>query len=160
MDQTPSESHHPRGKLHLLKVLLRTFAVIDVGCFSASHWFFPARYFHSLGVTGVNFATGFVISQLHLIGALVVGLALMGWVAASDPIGYRPVIRFLFVTGVLCTLIWVYHIVMGNLPPRVWWNVVVVVVQLMVVGILYPWSSHGRGSHDSGVAKPRADRSD
>ncbi len=126
-------------KLRLLKIALRASAIFQLIFWSFSHWFFPKFFFTSLGVVNVNFDSGFAISQVNIIGALVFALAVATWLAANDPIRNRVVIQTLYVAGISCIGVFVYNIFVGNLPLKAIVNVFAIIFQLILVGVLYPW---------------------
>lgn len=125
--------------LFIVKIVLRSAAVIEAGYFTASHWFFHAYFFNALGIHGAELGSAFVISQLQLIGALVLGFALLSWIAASDPLKYRAVVQVILLIGCLCTSIFVYSVVTGRLPIQFSFNAVLVALQLLFVTAFYPW---------------------
>lgn len=80
-------------------------------------------------------------SQLHLIGMLMLGYALMNFIIASDPIRYRPLMGLIFGVGTGCIAIFVGHVIAGTLPIMFLINAVLLAVQLIVVGALFPWKA-------------------
>lgn len=139
MEQEIIKQEGKIDKLRLLKIVLRASAIFQLIFWSFSHWFFPKFFFSSLGVVNVNFDSGFAISQVNIIGALVFGLAVATWLVANDPIRNRVVIQMLYVAGISCIVVFVYNISVGNLPPKALVNVFAIIFQLVLVGILYPW---------------------
>lgn len=139
MEQILTRCECKVDKLKVLKIVLRTSAIFQLIFWSFSHWFFPKFFFTSLGVINVNFDSGFAISQVNIIGALVFALAVATWLAANDPIRNRVVIQALYVAGVSCIAVFVYNVSVGNLPFKALINIIAIIFQLILVGILYPW---------------------
>lgn len=122
-----------------LSLLLRLFAVIEVAYFTASHWFFPRRFFSSLGIAPNETDSPFVRSQLQLIGAMVLGYALLFWVIAREPRRHRPVMAVVLAVGVVCTVIFGGNVAAGAVPPRFLVNAGLLVIQMAVTAWLFPW---------------------
>ena len=81
----------------------------------------------------------YVQSQLQLIGMLVLGYALLNFIIASDPVRFRPVMALIFFVGIGCIAIFIGHVIAGTLPTMFLVNAALLAVQLIVVGILFPW---------------------
>ena len=127
-----------------VKVILRAAAFVEVGYFTASHWFFHQRFFNWLGIDGPDLNSPFVVSQLRLIGALVLGFAALGWIAASDPRRHRAVIQVLLLTGSACVMIFVSSVITGALPPQFLLNAMLLALPILLVTVLYPWKGDER----------------
>ena len=134
-----------RPNLLIVKVVLRTAALVEIGFFTVTHWFFREYFFNSLGIKSSEFSSTFVISQLQLIGALVLGFAILSWIAASDPIKYRTVIQVMLLTGSLCVSIFVYSVATGKLPEQFAFNATLIALQLLLVTVFYPWKKGSGG---------------
>lgn len=122
-----------------LIVLLRIFALIEFVYFSLSHWFFPAFFFTSLEIDASEVASHFVKSQLQLIGAMVMGYSLLNLVVASDLRKNRDVMGVILLVGLVCTGIFIGHVVAGTLPKIFLINAAMLSTQIMIAAWLFPW---------------------
>lgn len=124
--------------LRLLKATLWISAIVEFVYFSLSHWFFHREFFHALGIRGPDLESPFVISQLQLIGAMVMGYALMNLVIASDPLRYRPLLKLILAIGSVCIAIFVVSVWVGTLPTMFLVNAALVLAQVALVAMLLP----------------------
>ncbi|MGV8934614.1 MAG: BphX family protein [Gallionellaceae bacterium] len=125
--------------MRILKIILRISALIEIFYFTASHWFFHEYFFNSLGIYGNDLSSTFVISQFQLIGAQVLGIAMITWIAASDPIKYRSIIQVLLFTGSVAVVIFVYNILAARVPVQFIANAILIGSQIIIITALYPW---------------------
>lgn len=125
----------------LLRAVLWVSGLIQIIYFTSSHWVYPHAFFNFLGIYGADLDSTFVQSQLQLIGMMVLGFALMNFVIARDPVRYRPIMAIIFIVGWGCVAIFVGHVMAGTLPNRFLINAALLAVQLVIVGILFPWKS-------------------
>jgi hypothetical protein len=126
--------------LRILKFIMRTSALIEVAYFTASHWFFPVYFFNALGIYEDELNSLFVINQLKLIGAMVLGIAIITWVAASDPLKYRDIIQALLFMGSVVVAIFIYDVTL-KVPVQFIVNAVLIGSQVFIVSFLYPWKN-------------------
>lgn len=131
-------------KEKMLKVVLWLGAAVDLGYFTASHWFFHRWFFHTLGIRGPDLESPFVISQLQLIGALVMGYALLNVVIARDPVRYREIMKIVLLVGCVCTFIFIGNVVAGTLPPLFLTTAALLCLQIVPVAWLFPWDTKER----------------
>lgn len=153
MGSMPSKSSN-----RTIRILLWVCAIAEVAYFTASHWFYHRLFFNTLGIKGPILESTFVISQLQLIGALVLGYAALTLLAASDPPKHRSTIKVVLVVGAMATAIFVGNIALGRLPIEFGANAVVLVLQIVLVSWLYPWSQLPRSvdsTHAQTAAAPR-----
>jgi hypothetical protein len=132
-DQATQQQDH-----RLLKAVLRTSAVAELLYFTGSHWFFHHRFFNALGITGPDLDSPFVISQLQIIGLLVLGYSLLGFIIASDPVRYRAVLATILLVGVGCIAIFVGSVAAGTLPAPFLVNAVLLAIQIGLGVWLFP----------------------
>jgi hypothetical protein len=125
-------------RLRLLKATLWLSALAEFVYFSLSHWFFHREFFHALGIHGPDLESPFVVSQLQLIGAMVMGYALMNLIVASDPLRYRPLLTLILAIGSICVAIFVVSVCVGTLPAMFLVNAAMVFVQVALVAMLLP----------------------
>lgn len=125
-------------RLRLLQATLWISALAEFVYFSLSHWFFHREFFHALGIHGPDLESPFVISQLQLIGALVMGYALMNLVIAGDPVRYRPFLNLILTIGSICIAIFVVSVWVGTLPAMFLVNAALVLAQVALVAMLLP----------------------
>ncbi len=125
-------------RIRLLKATLWISALAEFVYFSLSHWFFHRPFFNTLGIHGPDLESPFVISQLQLIGVLVMGYAVMNLVIASDPPRYRPLLKVILAIGALCIAIFIVSVQTGTLPVMFLVNAALVLVQVALVAILLP----------------------
>ena len=126
--------------LSILKFILRVSAIIEVVYFTMSQWFFHEYFFNSLGVYGNELRSTFVISQIQLIGAETLGIAMLTWIAAGDPLKYRAIIQALLFTGCIVIAIFLYNVVTARVPAQFIVNAILIGSQVLIVAILYPWN--------------------
>ncbi len=124
--------------LRVLKATLWISAIVDFVYFSLSHWFFHREFFRTLGIHRPDLESPFVISQLQLIGVLVMGYALMNLVIASDPLRYRPLLILILAIGSACIAVFVVSVWVGTLPAMFLVNAALVLAQVAVVAMLFP----------------------
>lgn len=129
------------NRLQLLKATLWISAIAEFVYFSTSHWFFHRAFFNALGIHGADLDSPFVISQLQLIGAMVMGYALMNLIIASDPVRYRPLLALILVIGTLCIAIFTISVWIGTLPALFMINAAILLVQVALVAALFPPNS-------------------
>lgn len=136
------QAHMPDHRPYrLLKAVLWISAAIELLYFTASHWFFHRAFFNMLGIDGPDLDSPFVISQLQLIGAQVMGYALMNFLIASDPERYRPLMALILAVGVGCIAIFIGNVWAGTLPALFLLNAALLAVQIALVTALFPWTS-------------------
>jgi hypothetical protein len=128
--------------LRILKIVLKISALIEVFYFTASHWFFHEYFFNSLGIFGNDLSSTFVISQFQLIGAQVLGIAAITWIAASDPLKYRMIIQALLFTGCIAVAIFVYNVITVRVPVQFIVNAILIGGQVVLITVLFPWSKN------------------
>ncbi len=126
------------NRLSLLRRTLWISALAEFAYFSLSHWLFHRGFFHALGIQGPDLESPFVVSQLQLIGALVMGYALINLIIASDPVRYRPLLTLILVIGSLCIAIFVVSVWVGTLPAMFLVNAALVLAQVVLVAMLLP----------------------
>jgi len=68
-----------------------------------------------------------------------VGIASASWLAASNPVKNKVVIQMLYIVGIGSILVFLYHIIFQDYSSRVWFNVIFVAVELILLTALYPW---------------------
>ena len=125
----------------LLTAVLWISGLTEIVYFTSSHWFYHRAFFNFLGIYGGDLESTYVQSQLQLIGMLVLGYALMNFIIARDPVRYRPLMALIFIVGTGCVAIFVAHVIAGTLPPMFLVNAVLLGVQLIAVGVLFPWKT-------------------
>lgn len=101
--------------------------------FTVSHWFFPKAFFRALEETGPELDSPFLLSQLQLIGAMVLGYAALCWLVAREPARHHEVLRIILGVGALSTLIFVGSVALGRLPAVFLVNAGVLLLQMSVV---------------------------
>ena len=106
-------------------------------------YFRMKQYFNALGIQGPDLESPFVRSQLQLIGALVLGYALMNLVIARDPERYRDVLAVIIAIGLCCIVIFIGNVLAGTLPALFLINAVLLTIQIAIVAGLFPWKSRG-----------------
>jgi hypothetical protein len=125
----------------LLRAVLWLIAAIELAYFTGSHWFFHRAFFNALGITGPDLESPFVISQLQLIGVLVMGYALMNVIIARDPERYRPFMAVILAVGIGCVIVFVGSVWAGTLPALFLINALLLSVQVVLVACLFPWKA-------------------
>ena len=125
----------------LLKMVLWLSAAVDLIYFTASHWFFHRLFFNALGIHGADLESPFVISQLQLIGALVMGYALLNVVIAHDPLRYREIMKVILLIGCVCVSIFIGSVAAGTLPSLFLINAALLSLQIVVVACIFPWNT-------------------
>ncbi|MBY0564717.1 MAG: hypothetical protein K2P58_11065 [Hyphomonadaceae bacterium] len=115
--------------------------IVELVYFTASHWFFHRAFFNALGVNGPELESPFVISQLQLIGALVMGYALMNLLIAGDPERNRPLMALILAVGLGCIAIFIGNVWAGTLPALFLLNATLLAVQIALVTTLFPWTA-------------------
>ncbi len=128
----PCRTHRP------LRILLTISAACEVLWFTSSHWFWHRRFFNLLAVHGPDLESTFVISQLQLIGAMVMGYALTMLLIARDPVKYREVLRIVLFTGVIAALIFVGNVVTGRMSPMFLINASMLTAQFVAATFWFP----------------------
>jgi hypothetical protein len=145
------------SKVSLLKLFLRVSAFFQATYFGLSHLIAPDWYLNSIGVDFV--ARGFSLVTMNEIGLLSLGTALITWIAASDPIRYAKIIGVLCAIAFGSSLVSSWHILAGNIPPGEWMTVFVLLVQLFLIGLLFPWSHlKNRPPEVTGINTKRIDK--
>ena len=125
----------------LLTAVLWVSGLTEIVYFTSSHWFYHRAFFNFLGIYGADLESVYVQSQLQLIGLLVLGYALMNFIIAGDPVRYRPLMALIFVVGIGCIAIFIGHVIAGTLPTMFLVNAALLAVQLIAVGVLFPWKA-------------------
>jgi len=125
----------------ILKLVLRVTAVLMTFWWGLSHLFFPKWFFNIMDVKfeGVDFSHGLTSVAVQTIGVLILGIATASWLAASNPVKNKVVIQMLYIVGIGSILVFLYHIIFQDYPSRVWFNVIFVAVELILLTALYPW---------------------
>lgn len=122
----------------LLKSILWTSAIAEFVYFSLSHWFFHRFFFNALGIHGPDLESPFVVSQLQLIGAMVMGYSLLMIVTALDPGRHRRPLGVILAVGATCIAIFLGNVAAGTLPPLFLINAVLLAIQVGATLILFP----------------------
>ncbi len=128
----------------LLKCVLRLAAVGQIGYWSVSHLFFPCWYLESIGMTDLAAHPGAALVFVNEIGILSLGVGLLTWLAATDPIARFHDIVVLYVVGLGSAAVSLGNILLGRIPPGEWLTVVLILSQLILVSVLYPWGAWRR----------------
>lgn len=138
------QTHTPGQRPYrLLKAVLLISGIVELVYFTASHWFFHRAFFNALGVNGPELESPFVISQLQLIGALVMGYALMNLLIAGDPERNHPLMALILAVGLGCIAIFIGNVWAGTLPALFLLNAMLLAVQIALVAMLFPWTAKG-----------------
>lgn len=121
--------------------LLRLSAIFQVGYWGLSHLFFPSWYLRSIGLVELAADPGPTLLFMHEIGVLALGIGLVAWLAAGDVVKNFAVIVMLYVVGLGSAATSLYHILFQGMASGEWVTVAVIVIQLVLLTVLYPWKA-------------------
>jgi hypothetical protein len=133
MDTTLESSVSPS------KWLLNLSAIFQIVYWGLSHLFFPGWYLRSIGLAELAADPGPTLLFIHEIGVLALGIGLVTWPAADDVIKNFAVIVMLYVVGLGSVATLLYHILFQSTASGEWVTVAVLVIQLVLLTVLYPW---------------------
>lgn len=127
------------NKLNFLKLLLRASAVL-MFLVSFTH-LFCAEWYHEvvIGLTGVDFTHGFTAAVTNVVGVLYLGISAAVWLAASNPIRNKVIIKMLYIINIGLIIVFSYHVVFQGYTSKMLGFVVIITIQLILLTILYPW---------------------
>lgn len=126
-------------RLTLLRWILRLVAVFQALFWGLTHLLFPAWYLRSIGADPARAADPLVLLFMNEIGVLVLGLALVAWIAATDPVRHVALILVLYAVGVGSVGVSLWHVLVKGFAFGEWTTIVAIAAQLVVVTLMYPW---------------------
>jgi hypothetical protein len=122
-----------------LTLFLKISAVIQVAYWSVSHLFFPQWYLNSVGMTELAANPAPVLIFMHEIGILTLGVGIATWLASLNPVRNFHIIVMLYVIAVGSMGTSLYHILVHRSATGEWVTVAVLLAQLIILTLLYPW---------------------
>jgi hypothetical protein len=123
----------------ILKWFLIVSGVIQICYWGISHLFFPQWYLHSVGMNTLAAKPGDVLIFMNEIGILTIGLGIATILAAFNPVKNIVIIIVLYVTSFGSIFTSLYHILYKGVAGGEWTTVFIILVQLILLTILYPW---------------------
>jgi uncharacterized membrane protein len=129
------------NKAATLKVLLVISGIFQIGYWGVSHLFFPKWYLQSVGLTELSENPGSTTVFLNEIGILAIGTGIASILASKDPIKNFAIIIILIIDGIGSIFVSLHHILVGNMTSGEWITIIVLLIQLLLLFILFPWSA-------------------
>jgi hypothetical protein len=127
------------NKQAILKILLIISGIFQIGYWGVSHVFFPQWYLNSVGLTDLAADPGSTSVFLNEIGVLAIGTGVASILAAFDPIKNFAIIIVLYINGVGSIFVSLYNILIGKMTSGEWITVIIILIQLILLSVLYPW---------------------
>lgn len=124
----------------LLKYLLIFSGIFQIGYWGVSHLFFPQWYLQSVGLTDLAANPGSTTVFLNEIGILTIGTGIASILAAFNPIKNIAIIVVLYINAIGSIFVSLYNMLIGKMASGEWITVVVILIQVILLSILYPWS--------------------
>ena len=126
-------------KSTILKWFLIVAGVIQIFYWGISHLFFLQWYLRSIGMAALAAKPGDVLIFMNEIGILTIGLGIATILAAFNPVKNIVIIIVLYVTSFGSIITSLYHILYKSVASGEWMTVFIILVQLIILTILYPW---------------------
>jgi uncharacterized membrane protein len=123
----------------LLKYLLILSGIFQIGYWGVSHLFFPQWYLQSVGLTDLAANPGSTAVFLNEIGILTIGTGVASILAAFNPIKNIAIIIVLYINGIGSIFVSLYNILDGKMASGEWTTIIVILIQIVLLSILYPW---------------------
>ena len=120
-------------RVRVLQVYLRALGLFILFYWVGGHWLYPDWYHNLMGFQEYDLA------MAQVIGTLTVLPMLGAFFSAVNPLRNRDFIVALMVQSVLMALTYVYLVGRGDFPSREYWNVAILLLNVVVLGCLYPW---------------------
>ncbi len=127
------------SKKRLLKYLLILSGIFQIGYWGVSHLFFPQWYLQSVGLTELAANPGSTTVFLNEIGILTIGTGIAAILAAFNPIKNFAIIIVLYINAVGSIFVSLYNILIGKMASGEWITIIVILIQVILLSILYPW---------------------
>ncbi len=128
------------NKKGILKWLLILSGIFQIAYWGISHLFFPQWYLQSIGLNDLAVNPGPTTVFLNEIGILAIGTGIASILAAFDPIKNLAIIIVLYVNGVGSIFVSLYNILIGKMTSGEWTTIIVILIQIILLSILYPWN--------------------
>lgn len=125
--------------IEALKIFLRMSAIFQLLWWGLSHLFYPKWYHDFIGIKGIDFSQGLAAAAINEIGILTLGIAFATWLAASDPVKNKAIIKVIYFVGIGSIVVFSYHMIFNGFPKGWLINVFLIGLQLVMMTILYPW---------------------
>lgn len=125
-------------KLQILKWFLRLSAIIQIGLWGITHLFFPEWYLRTIAGKSPDILTIQNRLMVNEIGVMSLAMGIATWLASKDPIRNFNIIIMMIITGIGSISVTLYHILIRQASQE-WSHVFTVLLQLIIIGILYPW---------------------
>jgi len=126
-------------KSTLLKWFLIVSGVIQICYWGISHLFFPQWYLHSVGMNALAENPGDVLIFMNEIGILTIGLGIATILVSFNPVKNIAIIIVLYLISFGSMVTSLYHILYKSTGGGEWMTVFIILIQLIILTILYPW---------------------
>ena len=123
----------------LLRLLLIVGGAIQIIYWGISHILFPEWYLQSVGLVDLSRNPGSTTVFLNEIGVLTIGTGVASILAALNPIGSIYIIIMLYINGIGSIIVSLYNIIIGKMTSGEWTTIIIIIVQMILLTILYPW---------------------
>lgn len=126
-------------KTEALKIFLRLSAVFQFFWWGLSHLFYPKLYYDIIGIKDIDVTGGLALAATNEIGILALGIAWATWLLASEPVKNKAIIKVIYFVSIGSIAVFSYHMLFNGFPKGWLINTFLIVLQLAVITILYPW---------------------